>query len=66
MEVERRDDLCVEDMMFLDGDLREPKNVLSAHVHLVFTIRMINHNCPFPSSFRAGVEKKNSSFTTVF
>jgi len=31
---------------------------LSAHVHLIFTIRKINHDCPFPSSFRAGVEKR--------
>jgi len=56
MEVERRDILCVEDM-FVDGDLGEPKTFLSAHVHLVFTIRMINHNHPFPSSFRAEVEE---------
>ena len=55
--MERRDNSCVEDMMLI-GDLGEPKNVLSAHVHLVFIIRMINHGRPFPSSFRAGVEKR--------
>ena len=58
MEVERRDNSCVEDMS-LDGDLGEPKNVLSAHVHLIFTIRKINHDRPFPSSFKAGVEKRS-------
>jgi len=58
MEVERRDDLCVEDMMFLDGDLGEPKNISSACVHLIFIIIMINHSHPFPSSFRAEIEKK--------
>jgi len=56
-EVERRDDSCDVDML-LDGDLGEPNDILSAHVPLVFIIIMINHGCPFPSSFRAGVKKE--------
>jgi len=58
MVVERRDDSCVEDMMLMVIYGNQKTFFLSACVDLIFTIRMINHGHPFPSSFRAGVEKE--------